>query len=300
MKRRTRKSQIQSNRTRRDCPGKFSLGVKYAKMWLMEKAREVLVVFLVLSVSLIFSGCQKKPPQSTTSLSADNGLSEAIDQDDTGETISDLQGGVQIESPQDSGGQAKLEVEALASQYEENLNSATQIANSTLQNTASFCSAIIEFPGSDTIANAKQTFFFTSSQEYLKDWYWVVEFDELEGKLKGGKKRELFAARRGFDEVKCVKPEQARPKVSYAAAYAKAQEVGAISAELDAAKVKIILAESAWLIEIWGRDGTITASVPVDSSQAIVNLNQEETTPTPTDALQSNSSQSNSLQPQSL
>jgi hypothetical protein len=153
--------------------------------------------------------------------------------------------------------------------YDANFKAASQNANSSLQNTAKFCTAIIEFPVGQ-ISKATESFFFDSTNSALKDWYWVVQYNQLENK-----RLELFAAKRDFKDLVCTTFEGGIPNLSFSEAYQSVQGSGALAAELtdSAVKTKIILSDKAWKFEVWGKDGKILANPTYNAANAFVDTN---------------------------
>jgi len=208
-------------------------------------------------MAVMLSGCTPKPQTTTTPTGTTPGT--------VGSTVpatSDLGTG----TTQTGVDQAQLE-----ETFKKNYETAKQIAASPLKNQAQFCSALIEF-GSENIAQADQYFFFTSPEEKLKDWYWVVYFDQVRNLRK-----RLFVVRKDYEgEVACITTKQL-PQTTYFSAYTTFLAAGTAGQNASLAiRTTIALKERSWKIQMIDSSGQVLSSQEVDASSSTA------TTTTPT------------------
>jgi len=157
-------------------------------------SHKILAVAAVLVLSVGLVGCEKKTP-TTTTLSGTGSQTATSGSVGTGSTLGgEVSGG-------STGSTVELPVAAteLDATFKKNYQDALASANGSLKNQAKFCTVLIEFREPSQVHKADQSFFFYSDDEKLKDWYWIVQFDQLNKKM-----RRLFAARKDYsDEVQC-------------------------------------------------------------------------------------------------
>jgi len=210
-----------------------------------------LVLAFSILTAIALSGCTPKPQTTTptgqtgTTPGATGATGSATAQLGTGTT-------------QTAADQSQLE-----ETFKKNYETAKQIANSPLKNQAQFCSALIEF-GSENIAQANQYFFFTSPEEKLKDWYWIVYFDQIRGERK-----RFFAVRKDYEgEIACITTKQL-PTTTYFSAYTTFLAAGTTGQNASlAVRTTIGLQESSWKIDLVDSGGQIIASQQVDATSS--------------------------------
>lgn len=234
-------------------------------------------LFLILGclfVVPILSGCSWQKKATTTTDTTAGVATDTADTTGATDTTASATATTDTSSTQTepSSGSVTTEitiVSTAAKTYNDNLQKANQNAVATIADNI-FCNVTIEYPAQGTYSIATESFFFTSANASLKDWYWVVQFDQIENV-----RRELFAARRDFKDISCAKPDQAL-KVSFAEAVEKAVSNGALTAldSQDAARVKIYLTKDStdifWQITVFSTTGQTLASVKVNSSNGYV------------------------------
>ena len=230
----------------------------------MNKSKFFLCVFSVFALFAL-GGCVKKSAVTTT----ESPVAEATAQTEQSASTVPPGADVQIEATAGTSSSGKSDNDQLKIAYDNNYKAASQNANGSLQNTAKFCAVVIEFPVGQ-ISKATQSFYFDSTNSALKDWFWVVEFNQLENK-----RLELFAAKRDYKDLVCTTFENGTPTLSFSEAYGSVQSSGALAAELtdSAVKTKIILSDKAWKFEVWGKDGKILANPTYNATNAFVETN---------------------------
>jgi len=169
-----------------------------------------------------------------------------------------------------------LDTESLKSTFAQNLTDTTTKVQKALKNTATFCTVLIEMPNTYSLAQAPQGFFFTTTNEGLKDWYWVVTIDPVEKK----EKHSLAAKSSYKDELECTRLKIDEIKVSFDEAYQRAGETGALSSAGDTLKTKITLKDHSWKISQYDVEGKFS-SKEVDATNAYVS-SAATTSATPT------------------
>lgn len=169
------------------------------------------------------------------------------------------------------------DTESLKAKYLQNLADATTKVQRALGNTATFCTALIEMPNGYTLAQSPQSFFFTTTNTGLKDWYWVVTIDPVENK-----ERHTLAAKSGYkDELECTTLKSNEIAISFDEAYDRAGETGALSTSGDVFKTKITLKNRAWKIIQYDNDGKYS-SKEVDATNAYVSTDSTKASATVT------------------
>lgn len=227
----------------------------------------------------LLTGCGwQKKPATTTDTSAGTAVDTAGTSDVSADaTATSDTSSVQVEPSSGSATTGTTAASTAAKAYDDNLQKANQNAVATIADNA-FCNVIIEYPAKGTYSVATESFFFTSANASLKDWYWVVQFDQIESA-----KRELFAARRGFKDLICAKPKQAL-KISFADAVDKALANGALTAldAQNAARVKMTLFQDAtddfWQITILSDDSQTLSSLKVNAANGYIDTQSTAST----------------------
>lgn len=229
------------------------------------------VAFLVLALAVGFGlvGCTKKT--GTTGTTGGTGA-VATSTAATGGTGEPASGQTATGSPVTT---QPVTIAGLQQDVEDtlkkNFDTAKQLTNAPLKGQAQFCSMIVDFTSPDTISKSNQAFFFTSPESKLKDWYWVVYIDQLQGK-----QRRFFAAQKDYqDEVKCASA-KALPAVSFFKAYMTyltANQTATLDASVSS-RTTITLQDTAWKINVFDPTGGIIASQQIDASSAAAQSTQ--------------------------
>lgn len=231
--------------------------------------KKIIILSAVLVIPFFLFGCERKD-NSTSTTSSESSLAT-----DTSTTSSTADEGTTTGEASETASESETSSAALAADYIENLNSATTKVQKALSNTATFCTVLIEIPSGYSLSQASQQFFFTTTNEGLKDWYWVVTVDPIENK-----ERHSLVAKSGYkDELECTNLTTANIEVSYNEAYDRANETGALSSATDAVKTKITLKSKAWKISQYNSEGSYS-SKEVDATNAYVSTSGATTTAT--------------------
>lgn len=223
-------------------------------------------------VALVLSGCERKNSTTTTS-SGSTSVSSTSSQTVVASESATADTSDAISTTEDN--------TTLAATYKENLSSATTKVQKVLNNTATFCSALIEIPNGYTLSQASQQFFFSTTRDGLTDWYWVVTVDPIEQK-----ERHSLVAKSGYtNDIECTDLAVDDIKISYNEAYERASETGSLSSGADVAKTVISLKGSAWRIVQYNNEGKYSVK-EVDATNAYVSSSQATTTATSESILQ--------------
>jgi len=197
----------------------------------------------VSTFAFFLFGCERKTTQTTPQEASVVEETDEIESETTNNKTSSDTSSTQQESLSEISTDQESS-SSLGETYLKNLNSATTKVQKALKNTASFCSATIEIPSGQTLAQASQSFYYTTTNEGLKDWYWVVTVDNIE-------KKELHSlvAKSAFkDDFECASLAVDQAKLSFSGAYNRAEEVGALLTSIDIIKTKITYSGRSWKI----------------------------------------------------
>lgn len=232
----------------------------------------MLLAVVVLPVFLF--GCERKTTGSTTTsnnatVSPSTGLASPTTDDSATDGTSFA---TSTATPAASTG---TDTDSLKTTYAKNLTDATTKVQKALKNTATFCTSLIEVPNGFSLGQASQQFFFTTTNEGLKDWYWVVTIDPLEKK----EKHSLAAKSSYKDELECTRLKIDELKVSFDEAYQRAGETGSLSSGGDTLKTKITLKDHTWKISQFDSEGKFS-SKEVDATNAFVSSSTQNTATT--------------------
>ena len=241
-----------------------------AKIILMRKRLFLLLVVVILPIFLF--GCERKTTGSTTTnvaTSPSSGLtSPTADESKTDTTSFATSTATAVAS-------TGTDTDSLKTTYAKNLTDATTKVQKALKNTATFCTSLIEVPNGFSLGQAPQQFFFTTTNEGLKDWYWVVTIDPVEKKEK-----HTLAAKSSYkDELECTRLKIDELKVSFDEAYQRAGETGSLSSGGDTLKTKITLKDHTWKISQFDSEGKFS-SKEVDATNAFVSSSSQNTATT--------------------
>lgn len=213
---------------------------------------------MVLSVGL--AGCEKKT--STTGTTSSGATSKTATSSGVG-SGSTLEGEVSTGESSESTLDLPVTTAELDTVFKENYQDALVSANGSLKNQAKFCTVRIEFREPTQIHKADQTFFFYSDDEKLKDWYWVVQFDQLAKKM-----RRLFAARRDYaDDVQCSDASVGEPP-SYSQSLTTFYASNSMQA-LDLsqlAKFIFTYVDGSWKVSVLNKEGMVIYSEQISTS----------------------------------
>lgn len=236
--------------------------------------KKLLVLFSVIVLSFFLFGCERKTTSKTTSTATGTDPIAGIVSPTAGDSVTASSNSSDL-SPIVSATPAantSIDTESLRATYTQNLTDATTKVQKALKNTATFCTVLIEMPSSYTLAQAPQSFFFTTTNEGLKDWYWVVTIDPIEKK----EIHTLIAKSSYKDELECTRLKIDEVKISFDEAYQRAGETGALSSAGDVSKTKITLRDHTWKISQFDNEGKFS-SKEVDATNAYVSSSAQAT-----------------------
>lgn len=229
----------------------------------MLMGKKVFLFSLIIVLSGLLFGCERKTSTGGTgSPTGSSGSATDLTSPLVEETVTS-----ESDFPDTTGPTAdtSIDTESLKSTFAQNLTDTTTKVQKALKNTASFCTVLIEMPNTYSLAQAPQAFFFTTTNEGLKDWYWVVTIDPVEKK----EKHSLVAKSSYKDEIECTRLKIDEIKVSFDEAYQRAGETGALSTAGDTLKTKITLKDHSWKISQYDVEGKFS-SKEVDATNAYV------------------------------
>ncbi|OQA52703.1 MAG: hypothetical protein BWY43_00371 [candidate division WS2 bacterium ADurb.Bin280] len=216
--------------------------------------KKISILFALCVFPLFLFGCERKSTQITTeqipAVEQSSESSESESQNE-GESEEVTQSPTSSQESQSEASTQNEDTSSLGETYLKNLNTATAKVQKALKNTASFCSATVEVASGQTLSQASQSFFYTTTNEGLKDWYWVVTVDSIE-------KKELHSliAKSAFkDDFECASLAPDQAKLSFSGAYNRAEEVGALLTSIDIVKTKIIYSGRSWKIVQFDEQG---------------------------------------------
>lgn len=232
--------------------------------------RKTVPLIIVLLFSVLLFGCERKTTTDTTDTI--ESISTAVSENETSsQETSDTDADEQASETNSQSQQASQSDTSISETYLKNLSNSTTKVQKALKDTASFCTAIVEMPSGQTTSQASQSFFFNTTNEGLKDWYWVVTIDNIE-------KKEIHSlvAKSAFkDDFECSSLSAEQIKLSFDQAYARAEEVGALLISVDIVKTKIIQSGGSWKLVQFDESGQ-SSTVFVDAQNGYVS--QEEPT----------------------
>lgn len=153
-----------------------------------------------------------------------------------------------------------IDTSAFDSDYQKNFTQAQTSVNTYFQNQAKFCSVIVNFPGS-SIQFADEYFFFTATNDAVKDWYGVIEIDPL---VKTAK-RQLAAKKDYADTIKCISSTSSTPP-SFASAYSSFLASYPTAGGTNIAKTQMALMDNIWRITAWDASGAVIATQDVSTA----------------------------------
>lgn len=226
--------------------------------------KRIFLFSLLVIISGFLFGCERKAPANNAKIPSET-LGTSSD------TTSPITDSTNISQESDSSTNSntvpntEIPAESLKSSFAQNFNNTTTKVQKALKNTATFCTVLIEMPNAYSLSQASQAFFFTTTNEGLKDWYWVVTIDPVEKR-----ERHSLAAKSSYkDELECTRLKIDEIKISFDEAYQRAGETGALSSAGDTTKTKITLKDHSWKISQYDIQGKFS-SKEVDATNAYV------------------------------
>jgi hypothetical protein len=219
---------------------------------------KILIVSIAV-LALVLTGCQKKT--ATVAIPAtQSATTGGAGEPSTPATTGSQTASGTPESPVASGALTADQIEAY---FKQNYEIATQVSATPLKNQAQFCTAKIEFSSYDLMSKADQYFFFTSPEEKLKSWYWVVHFNQLKGK-----RYRYFAAKRDFENEITCRANHDLPTLGFATAYNTylSANQGSYVGTSSAVRNVVTLDTNSWKIELYDAAGQMISSQQIDAS----------------------------------
>jgi hypothetical protein len=231
--------------------------------------KKIVFIVLVLVVGFGLLGCTKKTttvtPVATDQTAQTGGTGAGAEPAANSNAVAPATSGSQTasgeaaQSPAASGASTTSQIETYLRQ---NFEIAGQVSASPLKNQAEFCTVKIEFTSNDLIAKADQYFFFTSPADKMKDWYWIVEFDQLKGK-----RRRYLAPKKDYENEITCRANHDLPALGFATAYNTylSANQGSYVGSSTAVNNVITLDISSWRIELYDAGGQMISSQQIDA-----------------------------------
>ena len=154
----------------------------------------------------------------------------------------------------------QIDTASFDADYQKNYTQALTSVNTYFQNQAKFCSVIVDFPQS-SIQFANQYFFFSASNDQVKDWYGVVEIDPLTKTAK----RQLAAKKDYADAIQCETVASTTPP-NFSEAYVSFIGAYPIASGDSVAKTQMALIDNIWRITAWDSNGGVIATQEVSTT----------------------------------
>ena len=231
--------------------------------------KKIFVITSAVVLALILTGCTKKT--TTTSTTAP---------DSTGTSAEPSSAGVATTSTADASAAAAISAQqkAVETALAANFELARQLSASPLSNQGQFCAMTADFASTDMLLKANQAFFFTSAADKMKDWYFVVYFDQLKGK-----RYRSFAAKKDYADVQC-NSSHALPATSFFAAYLAyfSANQGSLINSSASAQTVLTLQAQMWKVNVYDSSGQVIATEQIDASGGATSAAAESATPATT------------------
>jgi len=173
--------------------------------------KKVAVVFIVITLTSSFYGCQKK---STVTLTSSNTATPVPKELQNPDANSSVQATASVSANSNSQESFIVDAPAIDNTFEKNYAIALEDAQKSLLSAVKYCGAKVSFFGATLSEISKQDFIFYSDQ-FSKDYYWVVS---LNGYQDNHKTRAFAAKKDLVGELKCM-ASTGRAPGSYSNAY---------------------------------------------------------------------------------
>lgn len=163
--------------------------------------KKILLITTIILVGVVFAGCQKKSTVSITAASSSTPIPETLQQIDSSGTGTKPTSSTTSTTSQAAQSQSFVSDGATVDNtFQQNYQVALDDAQKALRSGVKYCGAKISFYGA-TLAEANQQSFIFYSDDFSKDYYWVVSLNGYQD----NQKTRSFAAKKDLStELKCM------------------------------------------------------------------------------------------------